>query len=104
MPVNEAGGDVRVELNHTDPEVLPAGFRLGDNDSRILAVALNYRAEGRDVVLVTKDMPLRVKAGSVGLAAEEYKHELARDTGWTGMVELELSAGRPRRAVRRRAA
>jgi PhoH-like ATPase len=91
VPVNELEGTVRVELNHTDPEVLPAGFRLGDNDSRILSVALNYRAEGRDTVLVTKDLPLRIKAASVGLAAEEYKHELARDTGWTGMVELALT-------------
>ncbi len=91
VPVNELEGTVRVELNHTDPEVLPPGFRLGDNDSRILAVALNYRAEGREVVLVSKDLPLRVKAASVGLAAEEYRHELAHDTSWTGMVELELS-------------
>jgi len=92
MPVNEAGGTLRVELNHTDAEVLPPGFRLGDNDSRILAVALNYAAEGREVVLVTKDLPLRVKAATVGLPAEEYRHELARDTGWTGLVSLDLSA------------
>ncbi len=92
MCVNDAGGTIRVELNHSADDVLPAGFRLGDNDSRILAVALNYAAEGREVVLVTKDLPLRVKAASVGLAAEEYRHELARDAGWTGMVTLELSA------------
>ncbi len=93
VPVNDAGGTVRVELNHTDTEVLPAGFRLGDNDARILAVAMNFAAEGREVVLVTKDLPLRVKAASVGLPAEEYKHEQARDTGWTGVVELELGPG-----------
>ena len=75
IPVNEVEGTLRVELNHTDPEVLPPGFRLGDNDSRILAVALNYRAEGNDVVLVSKDLPMRVKASAVGLAAEEYRHE-----------------------------
>ena len=92
LPVNDVGGTIRVELNHTDPEVLPSGFRLGDNDSRILAVALNYAAEGRDVVLVTKDLPLRVKAASVGLTAEEYRHEQARDAGWTGMAHLDLSA------------
>lgn len=91
VPVNDAGGVVHVELNHTDPEVLPAGFRLGDNDSRILAVAANFAREGRDVVLVTKDLPLRVKAASVGLAAEEYRHELPADSGWTGMTEAELT-------------
>ena len=92
VPVNDAGGRIHVELNHTDAEVLPPGFRLGDNDSRILSVALNYRAEARDVTLVTKDLPLRIKAASVGLDAEEYRHELVRESGWTGMVELELSA------------
>ncbi|WP_235750705.1 PhoH family protein [Nigerium massiliense] len=92
MPVNDCGGTIHVELNHTDPEVLPLGFRLGDNDSRILAVALNYAAEGRQVTLITKDLPLRVKAASVGLDADEYKHELARDAGWLGMVDLEMSA------------
>ena len=60
------GGSLHVELNHTDLSRLPAGFRFDSNDSRILAVALNLAAEGRDVTLVTKDMPLRVKAASVG--------------------------------------
>ncbi|MFV0451741.1 MAG: PhoH family protein [Propioniciclava sp.] len=94
VPVNDAGGVIHVELNHTDPDVLPAGFRLGDNDSRILAVAANFSREGRDVVLVTKDVPLRVKAASVGLVAEEYKHELPADSGWTGLTALEVEPAR----------
>ncbi len=93
VPVNKEGGTVHVELNHTDPEVLPPGFRLGDNDSRISSVALNYAAEGRDVVLVSKDLPMRVKASAVGLTAEEYRAELAIvESGWTGMTEVEVSA------------
>jgi PhoH-like ATPase len=91
LPVNEAGGSIRVELNHTDASVLPVGFRLGDNDSRILAVALNFKAEGRDVTLVSKDLPMRVKASAVGLQAEEYRAELAVESGWTGLAELDLS-------------
>ncbi|MGN6243985.1 MAG: PhoH family protein [Motilibacteraceae bacterium] len=90
IPVGE--GTVRVELNHSDQTVLPAGFRLGDNDSRILAVARNLAAEGRDVTLVSKDLPLRVKASAVGLQAEEYRAELAVESGWTGMAELEVPA------------
>jgi PhoH-like ATPase len=92
LPINDDGGTLHVELNHTDPQVLPAGFRLGDNDSRILAVALNFAAEGRDVTLVSKDLPMRVKAASVGLAAEEYRAELAVETGWTGMTEMKVSS------------
>ncbi|MFI6145141.1 PhoH family protein [Streptomyces sp. NPDC051109] len=92
IPLGDLGGTLRVELNHSDPGVLPAGFRLGDNDSRILAVARNLQAEGYDVTVVSKDLPLRIKASSVGLIAEEYRAELAiTDAGWTGMSELALS-------------
>ena len=91
VPVGESGGTVRVELNHTDVGSLPAGFRLGDNDSRILAVAKNLSDEGYDVAVVSKDLPLRVKASAVGLPAEEYRAELAVESGWTGMAELDVT-------------
>jgi PhoH-like ATPase len=92
VPVGESGGTIRVELNHTDPTSLPSGFRLGDNDSRILAVALNLAGEGHAVTLVSKDLPMRIKASSVGLDAQEYLAELALESGWTGMAELEVTA------------
>ncbi|MBP7972113.1 MAG: PhoH family protein [Candidatus Nanopelagicales bacterium] len=85
------GGSLRVELNHADPRVLPSGFQSGDNDSRILAVAQAFSLEGRDVVLVSKDLPMRVKASAMGLMAEEYKAELAVTSGWTGMTEASVS-------------
>jgi PhoH-like ATPase len=91
-PLPIANGTVRVELNHVDTSALPAGFRGDSGDCRILAVAANLAAEGVDVVLVSKDLPLRIKAASIGLNAQEYLAELAVDTGWTGMAELEISA------------
>ena len=91
MVVGEAGGTVRVELNHTDVSVLPSGLQLGDNDTRILAVARNLQADGRHVVLVSKDLPMRVKASSVGLPAEEYRAELVVETGYTGMLEIDVT-------------
>jgi PhoH-like ATPase len=91
VPVNDAGGTLRVELNHADPAVLPPGFRNDSGDSRILSVARALAAEGKDVTLVSKDMPLRVKAASVGLSADEYRHGQASDPTWTGMAELELT-------------
>ena len=88
ISINDVGGSLSVELNHSDVSKLPAGFlRDGSNDSRILAIAKNLMADGRKVVLVTKDLPLRVKASSVGVEAEEYRAELASSSGWTGMVE-----------------
>ena len=94
VPVGDEGGTVRVELNHTDPAALPSGFRLGDNDTRILAVALNLANEGRTVTLVSKDLPLRIKASAVGLEPEEYRAEAISDsdTGYTGLVEMDVAA------------
>ena len=86
------GGSLRVELNHSGQSVLPSGLQLGDNDSRILAVALNLANDGLAVTVVSKDLPLRVKAASIGLAAEEYRAEQAVDSGWTGVAEIDLSA------------
>ena len=85
------GGLLRVELNHIDQSVLPAGFQLGDNDSRILAVAFNLASEGSDVTVVSKDLPMRVKASALGMAADEYRNDNAKDSGWTGIAELSLS-------------
>ena len=90
MPVGDAGGTVRVELNHTNVRILPSGLQLGDNDTRILAVARNLQAESRNVVLVSKDLPMRVKASSVGLPAEEYRAEFVVETGYTGMTEVDV--------------
>jgi PhoH-like ATPase len=91
VPVGEDGGSLHIELNHSDTESLPAGFRLGDNDSRILAVAKNLSLDGRDVTVVSKDLPMRVKASACGLEAEEYLAEFAVDSGWTGMSELSVT-------------
>jgi PhoH-like ATPase len=63
MPANDQGGTLRVEVNHS---------------------------EGRTVAVVTKDLPLRLKASIVGLEADEYRNELAVDSGWNGVVELEV--------------
>ncbi|MGI8939238.1 MAG: PhoH family protein [Iamia sp.] len=92
LPINDAGGTLRVELNHQDTRALPPALTTDNNDHRILAVAHNLAAEGGDVVVVTKDLPLRLKASIVGLDADEYRNEQARDAGWTGFVELEAEA------------
>ncbi|GHD52110.1 PhoH family protein [Mycetocola manganoxydans] len=91
VPVGD-GGSLRVELNHSNMSVLPSGLQLGDNDSRILAVAQNLATDGLAVTVVSKDLPLRVKAASIGLMAEEYLAEQAIDSGWTGMADITISA------------
>ncbi|GAA1850339.1 PhoH family protein [Microbacterium koreense] len=85
------GGTLRVELNNTDASVLPSGMRLGDNDTRILSVAMHLAQDGQDVTVVSKDLPMRVKAASIGVTAEEYLAEQAVDSGWTGIAEIDIS-------------
>ncbi|MGD6978388.1 PhoH family protein [Citricoccus sp. CH26A] len=88
VPLGTEGGSLRVELNHISVDVLPHGFRSTENDARILAVAKNFADEGRDVTVVSKDLPMRVKASAMGLQADEYRNELVRDSGWTGTAEV----------------
>ena len=92
LTITPEGGTLSVELNHTDLSTLPHGFlRDGTNDSRILAISKNLMSDGKEVVLVTKDLPLRVKASSVGVEAQEYLAELVSNSGWTGIEELDVS-------------
>ncbi|MCE7008596.1 PhoH family protein [Kibdelosporangium philippinense] len=93
VPIGDTDGTLHVELNHSDPSVLPAGFRTDSNDARILACALNLAAEDASqiVTLVTKDIPLRVKAAAVGLNADEYRAQEVTPSGWTGMADLDVS-------------
>lgn len=55
-------------------------------------MARNLANEGRVVTVVSKDLPMRVKASAVGLNAEEYRAELAVESGWTGISELDITA------------
>lgn len=91
VSVGDAGGTVRVELNHSSPDALPSGLRLGDNDTRILAVAQNLAAEGLDVTVVSKDLPMRLKAASIGLGSEEYRAELAREEAFSGVASIDVT-------------
>ena len=91
LAITPEGGTLSVELNHTDLSTLPHGFlRDGTNDSRILAIAKNLMSDGKNVILVTKDLPLRVKASSVGVEAQEYLAELVSNSGWTGIEEINV--------------
>lgn len=90
VPVSDAGGTLRIELNNIASDVLPVGMRSAENDTRILAVAKHLLDEGQDVALVTKDLPMRIKASAIGIHAEVYRNELIASTGWSGVESLEL--------------
>lgn len=91
VPVGDDGGTLRVELNHSSAEVLPSGMRLGDNDTRILSVAQSLASEGLSVTVVSKDLPMRVKAAALGLGAEEYRNDQTGDDSYLGTAAIELT-------------
>lgn len=91
VPLNDIGGTLCIDLHSASTELLPVGMRLGDNDTRILACAMHHSSQGSDVTVVTKDLPLRVKASALGLDAEEYRAEFVVDTGWMGVVDVDFT-------------
>lgn len=67
------GGTIRIELNHYSHEILPVNSNLALADNRILAVSLSLtREEQRPVILVTKDIAMRVKADALGIVTDDY--------------------------------
>jgi PhoH-like ATPase len=66
-------GRLWIELNHQQVEGLPVGLDSSKYDNRILAVAKGLlQEEGGRVILVTKDLNLRIKADVIGLPAEDF--------------------------------
>jgi PhoH-like ATPase len=79
------GGSVRVEVNHIENKDLPDVFKTPENDNRILAVAYNLAKEGEEVTLLTKDLPLRLRASILdipadGFNADDFERDISEKT------------------------
>lgn len=92
------GGLLKVELNHRSFVRVHEMFGEMSNDNRILAVALNYQMEQenaeekRSVVLVSKDVLVRIKADVLGLEAQDYLSDRMVDHSefYTGNITLHV--------------
>ncbi len=70
------GGRLRIELNHSSGRVLPLCSDLTQADNRILAVSLNLSFEEKiPVILVTKDIAMRVKADALSVKTQDYYND-----------------------------
>ncbi len=88
----DAGGKLYFQTNLIDV-TLPAGLPQGKADNQILGVvkALREQQPGRDVVLVSKDINMRIKARALGLPAEDYFNDKTLEDGdllYTGILPL----------------
>lgn len=74
----EGGGNLKIELNHKHFDEVGNYFNEKTNDNRILAVALNLLKEekekksGKQVILVSNDILVRVKANVLGISSQDY--------------------------------
>ncbi|WP_340004488.1 PhoH family protein [Paenibacillus sp. FSL K6-0276] len=92
----EHGGKLKVELNHRSFVKVQEMFGEVSNDNRILAVALNYlneeneKPDPRPVVLVSKDVLVRIKADVLGITPEDYLSDRTGDLNelYTGYQSL----------------
>ncbi|MGV2886163.1 PhoH family protein [Paenibacillus taichungensis] len=93
-----AGGTIKIEMNHRSFSKVKASFGEYTNDNRILAVALNLHMEQSEtsnplpVILVSKDVLVRVKADVMGLVAQDYENDrvVAADEIYQGFKELPI--------------
>jgi PhoH-like ATPase len=88
------GGELLVELNHQETIEFPKGLDPNKPDNRILALALNLSKEGSgSVILVTKDLNLRIKADVMGIRAEDLHSDKVDYQGlYQGFCELYVPA------------
>ena len=88
------GGRLRIELNHQECIEFPKGLDSRKPDNRILAVANSLNVAGdRPVILVTKDLNLRIKADVLGISAEDfYTDKVDYHKLYAGACECHLSS------------
>ncbi len=74
-------GKIRIVTNHQHEEELEQSFSEMNNDHRILSVAmyLTKTAGDREVIFVSKDVNLRLKAKSLGIKAQDYYTDRIQD-------------------------
>ena len=83
------GGQLRLEVNCVQ-ERLPEQLRDDQSDSRILKVCLGLKKRCDRVILVTKDIVIRIKAQMLGIEAEDFTSEQApvSEQQYTGRCEV----------------
>ena len=91
VTIGEEGGRLMIDLK---PVCLIAdGLSTDSPDNRIISVAYRLKREGKPVVLVSKDMNMRVKCDALGIPAEDFQTDKVPEVDelHTGWRELEAS-------------
>ncbi len=88
-------GSLRVELNHQEVEMLPKALEREKIDNRIIAVAFALkRRMDQPVILITKDINMRIKADAVGIETADYETDKIKiDEVYTGSRIVKIEPG-----------
>jgi PhoH-like ATPase len=91
--VNTDNGTLRVEVSPGDRSLLPETLRDSySHDTAILSVAATLSSSGQKVVLVSKDLPMRLLASTaVNIVAEDYRADILPDSGYTGLIQVQVT-------------
>ena len=95
--INEEGGEFRILLGDHELEYLPDAFSKTLADNKIIAMALKQKNENKEtkVVLISKDMNVRIKADVLGLDTMDYvKDRLDIVTLYSGNRTIELESSK----------
>jgi len=86
------GGTLRLEVNCINVQ-LPKGFPDYKSDNRILKVCQGLKEKQIPVILVTKDILVRIKAQMIGIGAADFTTEQApvKEQQYTGRCEAYVS-------------
>lgn len=86
------GGSLKIETNCVHVE-LPESLPESKMDNRILKVCRQLCKDKEKVILVTKDLVLRLKANAIGIAAEDFTTEqvTAEHDAYSGRIEVYTS-------------
>ncbi len=81
IKISDNNGRLAIRLNEKFHDEMIANFDSSITDHKILNTAYSVHKENRSkqVVLVTKDVNLRMKAKSIGLPSQDYKSDQVKD-------------------------
>ena len=85
---------IRVELNYSNN--IPPGLSTEKKDNRLISTALGLKERGGTIIVVTKDINLRVKCDALGIEAQDYvKDKIATDlqSVYSGTQTVDVSSG-----------
>lgn len=80
ITLDEYDVNIKVEPNHSSQGSLPTHLQNGSHDSTILAVAANFKKEGKDIVILSNDMPMRLHA-TLDLLIDAYEFNATQVVG-----------------------